>query len=215
MSSDSPETIAAPVPAAEAVTGLPIPVPGHRTPGAPQRDAWLRVTLYCGILGAILSVVYARLLAHQDTQAAEYSPGLSSYHLVLVPLLALLALAGVLWLERHPAWGMICMLTGCGLGLPGGAIWLLPATVLACAWAAIHQISARIVLGFLLLLPGIASGYYGALGGLSYISGIPVRGLPPGLLAPTSLGQALAPLELIPVALLGAWLLLTRPASLP
>lgn len=205
---DSPAPPATP---AEAVTGLPLAITSQAV-SAP-RDLWLRLILFCTILGVVLTVVYARLLARQDGAAGVSNSGLSSYHLVLVPLLALLALAGALWLERHPAWGMICLLAGCGPALPGGAVWLLPATVLACAWAAVRQNAARTVLGFLLLLPGIASGYYGALGSLSYISDIPVRGLPPGLLAPTSLGQALAPLELIPVALLGAWLLLTRAAS--
>lgn len=207
---DAPAPPAAPT---EAVTGAPLAITPLAV--AVPRDLWLRLILFCAFLGTILTVVYARLLARQDGPAGLNSPSLSSYHLVLVPLLALLALAGALWLERHPAWGMVCLVTGCGLGLPGGAIWLLPASLLACAWAAVRQAAARTVLGFLLLLPGIASGYYGALGGLSYISGIPVRGLPPGLLAPNSLGQALAPLELIPVALLGAWLLLTRVASLP
>lgn len=202
------------VASADSLTGVPLPLaPPRPAPLAPPRHAWLRLTLFCALLGSVLTVVYAWLLARQDAGSPLDASGLASYHQVLVPLLAIAALGGALILERRPVAGMALLLLGTGLGLPGGAAWLLPAAVLGCVWAAQHDAPARIVLGFLLLLPGIASVYYGALAGLSYLSGVPVHILPPGLLAPADLLQALAPLQLLPVALLGAWLLVTRRPS--
>jgi hypothetical protein len=53
----------------------------------------------------------------------------------------------------------------------------------------------------------LAGGYYGVIGTLGWISQVPVEGLVPNLGQPLGLAQALAPLELLPLALLGAWLL--------
>ncbi|MGH9394584.1 MAG: hypothetical protein ACRD1E_10475, partial [Terriglobales bacterium] len=96
----------------------------------------------------------------------------------------------------------------------GGGAWLLPGAVLGSIWAARRRLSAQLTLGYLLLIPGVAAAYFGLVGTLSYLSGISSRGLPPGLANPLDLGQALAPLELLPLALLGAWLLLPPPPPL-
>lgn len=200
-----------PAAGAEALTGRPLAPPATSRAAGPPRDAWLRLTLYCSLLGAVLTILYAWVLARQDALAALDASGLASYHQILVPLLAVGALAGVLILERAPTLGVLLMLLGTLLGLAGGAVWLLPGTFLACVWAARHDLPARLTLGFLLLLPGIAAGYYGLLGGLSFASQVPVADFLNALGAPLSLAQALAPLELLPLALLGAWLLVDRP----
>ncbi len=189
--------------------GEPPPVGAPRPRRAP-RDLWLRLTLYCTLLGAVLTMISAWMRAGQDHLAPVDAAGLASYHQILVPLLSLAAMAGVLMLERAAAAGMTIMLLATGLGLGGGAAWLLPGLLLACIWAARHHHAARVTLGFLLLLPGIAAGYYGILGSLSFLARVQVTGLPPSLSAPLTLTQALAPLELLPLALLGAWLLIAR-----
>jgi len=193
--------------------GAPDAFAERRTGPAPGRDLWLRMMLFATLAGAALTIFYARLLARQDALSLADASGLATYHGVLVPLLALAAVVGALVLERSPVRGMTLLLLGTGLGLPGGAVWLLPGAVLGCVWAARHQFAARATLGFLLLIPGVAAGYYGLLGWWSYSSTLPARGLPPGLANPISLRQALAPLEVLPLAILGAWLLLTRPAG--
>lgn len=199
-------------PSESGLTGVPMPLAARPGP-APRRDLWLRLALFASLAGAALTIFYARLLARQDALSLADASGLGTYHGVLVPLLALAAVAGALVLERSAVLGMVLLLLGCGLGLPGGAVWLLPGAVLGCVWAARHQFAARATLGFLLLVPGVAAVYYGLLGWLSYDSSLPARGLPPGLANPLSLRQALAPMELLPLALLGAWLLLTRPSG--
>lgn len=169
----------------------------------------LRLTLFATLLGAVLTVLAAWMLARQNAlQGGE--PALANLYHVVVPLLAVVALAGALLLERIPVLGMLLLISGCGLGIAWGGIWLLPGTAVGTVWAARKRVAARFTLGFLLLIPGVAAGFYGAFGTLSYASAIPVGGLPPGLANPLSLRQALAPLELLPVAWLGAWLLLGR-----
>ncbi|HVA64474.1 MAG TPA: hypothetical protein VNF74_12170 [Terriglobales bacterium] len=197
----------------EAVTGVPLPLRPARPAAAPPRDFWLRLALFATLLGAVLTILYAQVLARQDALAAVDPSGLASYHRILVPLLAITAVAGVLVLERAAALGMLLMLAGSGLALAGGGVWMLPGAFFGCVWAARHHSIARATLGFLLLLPGIAAGYYGLVSALSYASQIPVRSLPPSLSAPLTMAQALAPLQLLPLALLGAWLLVERPGS--
>lgn len=191
--------------------GVPLPM-AQPTPISAPRDFWLRVALFATLLGAVLTAVYAWVLARADTSAALDAAGFASFQYILVPLLALTALVGVLLLERSAVLGMILLLAGASLSLGGGGVWLLPGAVLGCIWAARHSPPAQITLGFLLLVPGIAAGYYGVIGTLSYLSQIPAQDAAPNLAAPLSLAQAMAPLELLPLAVLGAWLLVERPA---
>jgi hypothetical protein len=177
---------------------------------AAPREPWLRVTLFASLLGAALTVVYAWVLARQDGLAPVDASGLASYHRVLVPLLALTAVLGALALERATVLGMTMLLAGCGLSLAGGGIWLVPAMLLGCTWAARKRPAARLLLGLLLLVPSAAAIYYGLIGGLSFVTGLPAPGLPPQLADAMTLGQALAPLELLPVAWLGGWLVVSR-----
>jgi hypothetical protein len=182
----------------------------RRAEAAAPRAAWLRATLFAALLGAALTVVYAWVLARQDAMAPVDASGLASYHTVLVPLLALTAVLGALALERATVLGMVMLLAGCGLSLAGGGVWLVPAMLLGCIWAARTKPAARLLLGLLLLAPSAAAIYYGVIGGLSYVTGLPAPGLPPQLADPITLAQALAPLELLPVAWLGSWLIVSR-----
>ncbi len=198
------------------MTGTPLPGPElaareqRRAAAAPPRELWLRVTLFAALLGAVLTVLYAWVLARQDVLAPVDAAGLASYHRVLVPLLAATVVLGALVLERATVLGMVMLLAGCGLALAGGGIWLAPAMVLGCVWAARKKPMARLLLGMLLLIPSAAGVYYGLIGGLSFATGLPAPGLPPQLADPITLAQALAPLELLPVAWLGGWLIVSR-----
>lgn len=196
--------------AAVAITGVPLPLYPARVAPAPPRDFGLRISLFATLLGAVLTILYAQVLARQDLLATSDTAGLASYHRILVPLLAITAVAGALVLERAAVLGMLLVMAGTGLALAGGGIWLLPGAVFACTWAGRHHAGARATLGFLLLIPGVAAGYYAVVAAISFASQIPVRGLPPSLSAPLSLAQALAPLELLPMAVLGAWLLVAK-----
>ncbi|HEY8055668.1 MAG TPA: hypothetical protein VIE13_07135 [Terriglobales bacterium] len=186
------------------LAGVPLPLAVPRP--APPRGLWLRLTLFTMLLGAVLTILYAWVLAPPplplDGDAAA-----GGLHGVLIPLMALLAIVGALVLERAAALGVLLMLAGAGVCLSGGAAWLVPGALLGCIWAARRQPAARTTLGLVLLIPGIAFGYYGLMSTVSFSTGLPVFGLPPGLAEPASLAQALAPLELLPIAVLGAWLL--------
>ncbi len=173
----------------------------------PHRDWLLRCTLFTGVLGATLAIVHAFFLGSFNDFDTVLQIDAATYHQVLVPLLALVALAGVLILERQPVGGIVLLWVGTLLGLFGGTLYLVPAAVLGAAWAVRHSTPARMLLGFLLLVPGILSVYYGVLALLSWVGGDAMPGLPPGLDHPISLHQALKPLLLLPLALLGAWLL--------
>lgn len=170
--------------------------PGGRVP----RGLGLRLTLFATLLGAVMTLMAAYVWA------SGVSPDSGSR--VLAAVLAAVAVAGVLVLERAPVVGLVLMLVASGLGLGSGTAWLAPAAALAGIWAARHSRRARHLLGFLLLVPGVAGGYYGVIGTLGWVSHVPVDGLVPNLGQPLGLAQALAPLELLPLALLGAWLLI-------
>jgi hypothetical protein len=187
--------------------GVPMPLERAAPAMAAARDGWLRVAVFCILLGALLTMLNAWLVKAPPVSDAAGMPG---YREIIVPLLAGAATAGVLMLERAPTAGMLLCVFGALFSLAGDGIWLLPGTVCACIWAARHGGTARKTLGFLLLIPGIAAGYYGVVGTLAFVSGTDLPGLPPGLSAPLSLAQALAPLELLPVAVVGAWLLLKK-----
>ncbi|HEY7839606.1 MAG TPA: hypothetical protein VIC54_13500 [Terriglobales bacterium] len=169
----------------------------QRTGSRAPRGLGLRLAIFATVLGAGLMLPYTWV----------WAPGLGGAGRVLVPVLAAVTVAGVLLLERAAAVGLVLMLTATGAGLESGTAWLAPGVVLAAMWAARHNLRARKLLGFLLLVPGLAGGYYGVIGTLGWISQVPVEGLVPNLGQPLGLAQALAPLELLPLALLGAWLL--------
>lgn len=191
--------------------GLPLPPAPQSRERPQQRDLWLRVTTFAVLLGAVLTILYAWFLAQPDALTALPPAGLASFEQVLVPLLAVMTVAGVFVLDRVAVLGVVLMLTGTAAGLAGGAIWLVPGTVLGCIWAVRRQRAARAAVGFLLLVPGVAAGFYGLLGALAFLSGQPFRASALGAM-PLSLGQALLPLEWLPLALLGAWLLV-RPLA--
>lgn len=186
------------------LAGVPLALGSRRA--APARGLWLRLTLFTMLLGAVLTILYAWVLAPPLPLDGDVS-GAGNLHGVLVPLMALVAVAGVLALERAAVLAVVLMLVGAGVSLAAGAAWLLPGALLGCIWAARRQAAARTTLGLLLLLPGVTFGYYGIMGTLAYLCRLSVFGLPPGLAQPSTLAQALAPLELLPVAVLGAWLL--------
>ncbi len=187
-------------------TTLPRTAPRPRRQAA-GRDLWLRASIFAVLLGAVLTILYAWFLAPADAYSAATAVGVASFQRVLVPILAATALTGVLVLERAPVLGVVLMVLGTGLGWAGGAAWLLPGAVLGCFWAAHRHAGARATLGFLLLLPGVAAVYYALLAAIAYSSDLPVRGLPPQWAQPATLAQALQPLEWLPLALVGAWLL--------
>lgn len=178
--------------------------------GLAPRGFWLRSTMFVTLLGAVMVLVYTWMGVHSGGLEAMDGSGGGAL-LVLVPVLAAVTVAGVMVLERAAATGLVMMLVGTGLGLGNGTAWLIPGVILAAIWAAGHNARARVLLGFLLLVPGVAGGYYGAVGTLGFLSHVPLDGLLPNLGQPLGLRQALAPLELLPLALLGAWLL-TPPA---
>ncbi|HVB40018.1 MAG TPA: hypothetical protein VNE83_03900 [Terriglobales bacterium] len=182
------------------------PIPAPATPPATvvrprasraPRGFWLRLTLFATLLGAVLTLLYAWVWAPDGGGSGR----------VLIAVLAAVTVAGVLLLDRAATTGLVLMVAATGVGLGSGTAWLAPGVVLAAVWAARRSRRARRLLGFLLLLPGIAGGYYGAVGTMGWISHVPVDGLVPNLGQPLGLAQALAPLELLPLALLGAWLL--------
>lgn len=174
---------------------------------SPQRDLLLRVTLFAAALGAILAAIYSMFLASYGPFDTNLGLPAATFHQVVVPVLALAAVAGALILERQPVGGMFLLLAGALLSVGGGAIYLLPAAVLGCIWAQRRRRSARSALGFILLIPGIVTVYYGLAALLSFAGGESMPGMPPSLDPPGSLGNALKPLLFLPVALLGAWLL--------
>ncbi|TAN23491.1 MAG: hypothetical protein EPN33_04920 [Acidobacteria bacterium] len=191
--------------------GLPLPPRAQPRERPQPRDLWLRVTTFAVLLGAVLTILYAWFLAQPDALNALPPAGLASFEHVLVPLLAVMTVVGVFVLDRVAVLGVILMLSGTAAGLAGGAIWLVPGTVLGCIWAVQRQSAARAAVGFLLLVPGVAAVFYGLLGALAFLSGQPFRASALGAI-PLSLGQALLPLEWLPLALLGAWLLV-RPLA--
>jgi hypothetical protein len=79
--------------------------------------------------------------------------------------------------------------------------------VLACTWAARHDRLSRSVLGFVLLIPGVVSGFYALAAVLSYVGGEALPGTPGSLSHPATLREALSPMVLLPLAIVGAWLL--------
>ncbi|MGH9475137.1 MAG: hypothetical protein ACRD1C_02270 [Terriglobales bacterium] len=198
---------------AEVAVALPTAAVRARVP--PPRDLWLRVAIFAMLLGAVMTLLYAWFLARPVGVVPTPEPGLASFLHVLVPILAAMAVVGVLLLERAPVLGVVFMLAGTLPGLAGGAIWLIPGAALGCILAARRHAAARATLGFLLLLPGIAASYYGFIGGIGFALGEPVHGLPPVMAQPLTLGQALLPLEFLPLALLGAWLLVRPLHSRP
>ncbi|MGH9413353.1 MAG: hypothetical protein ACRD0Y_06390 [Terriglobales bacterium] len=163
------------------------------------------MTTFATLLGAVLTILYAWFLAQPDVLSVLTPSAFASFDRILVPLLAFTAVIGVLVLDRMATLGLVLLLAGTVFGLTGGTIWLLPGAVLGCIWAARHHRAARATLGFLLLVPGVAAVFYALLAALGVLSGLPASSLGP--FAPRSLGQDLAPLEFLPLALLGAWLL--------
>jgi len=191
----------------------PAALPPTSPPGAHRRDFGLRLALYAIVLGAVLTMVTAFVLARQDALVGVDAAGFATYHRVLVPLLAVAAIAGVLLVERVTLLGLALLLAGLSLTLAAGGQWLAPGVILACVWAARHRPVARIALGFLLLVPGIAAGYFGILGSVSFFGQVSLDSLPMRINPPLTLAQALTPFAFLPLALLGAWLLLWRPAT--
>src|SRR6185312_16395900 len=74
----------------------PAALPPTSPPGAHRRDFGLRLALYAIVLGAVLTMVTAFVLARQDALVGVDAAGFATYHRVLVPLLAVAAIAGVL-----------------------------------------------------------------------------------------------------------------------
>lgn len=187
--------------------------PGVPPPAASARRGWvLRLTLFAAVLGAILSVVDSEFIATYDPFAVHLGIPATVFHQLIVPILALVAVTGALILERQPLAGMFLLLGATLLSLGGSATYLAPAAVLGCFWAQRRVPAARTALGYILLLPGVVTVYYGLAALLSYASRQAMPGMPPGLDPPDSLRQALLPLIFLPVALLGAWLLAERNA---
>lgn len=197
-----PRSDAAPLPAS--------PAPLRQRRG---RRGWLlRLMLLAAILGAVLTVVQTALPAGSlpPASAANTVLGVSAvaYHQVLLPLLALVVLAGALILDKQPLGGLFLLLGGTLLALPAGGTYLVPAAVLGAAWAAWRHAAARMALGLVLLIPGVVAGYYGLAAALALAGGGGMPGLPPNLDPPVRWAQLAWPLGLLIAGWIGAWLLL-------
>lgn len=176
-------------------------------PPRPPRDGLLKITLFGVVLGAVLAVIYTFFLSSYTPLDQFLYLTADHYHRVLVPLLCMAAVAGVLVLERIPALGLSMILVATLLGLGGGTVYLLPGALLAAVWAARHNLMARLMLGFLLLVPGVIGVYYSLAAAISFYARQPLPGMPPSLNPPLTLSDALQPMRLLPIALIGAWLL--------
>ncbi|MGH9467202.1 MAG: hypothetical protein ACRD1Y_07590 [Terriglobales bacterium] len=202
-------------PVVERTFALPLAAP-RTPPAAEARGLLLRISVFAVLLGAVMTILYAWfLIPVSSLPTMGPALGLASFERVLVPILAITAVIGVLIIERAAVFGVVLLLVGTALGLSGGSIWLVPGAVLACVWAGKNRAMARTALGFLLLVPGVAICYIGLLAGIDFLSQLPARGLPSSIwyASPQSLGQALLPLEFLPLALLGAWLLVRPPRA--
>lgn len=178
-------------------------------PGAPRppRDGLLKITLFCVVLGAVLAVIYAFFLSSNTQLNESLHLSADHYHRVLVPLLCGVAVLGALILDRIAPLGLLMILLASLLGLGGGTMYLLPGTFLAAVWAARHSLTARLMLGFLLLVPGAIGVYYSLAAFISFYARQPLPGMPASLSPPLNLVDALQPMRLLPLALVGAWLL--------
>lgn len=185
-----------------AAHSLPAPPPG-------RRDWLLRLVLLAAILGAVLTVIEAALpVAGFGAGATVFGVSAAAYHQVLVPLLALVALAGALILDKQVLCGLLLLVGGALLALPGGA-YLAPAAALGAGWAAWRHAGARLAVGLVLLIPGAVAGYYGLAAAITLAGGRGgMPGLPPSLDPPLRWAQLALPLGMLAVAWLGAWLLL-------
>lgn len=177
-----------------------------RPPQAP-RDGLLNVTLFGIVLGAVLTVIYSIFLSSYNRFDEFLSLSADHYHHILVPAFCVTAVIGALLLDRIAALGLLLILVATLLGLAGGTVYLLPGAVLAAIWAARHDVTARLMLGFLLLVPGVIAVYYSLAALISYWARQPLPGMPVSLSPPLSLADALQPMRMLPSALLGAWLL--------
>lgn len=193
-------------PADYAASALPPP----RSAG---RSQVLRITLFLAVLGGVLTAVYSLFLANYDPLGETLGLPATAFHQVIVPLLALAAVTGALIVERQPLFGMLLLLGAALLASSAGGVYLAPAAVLACYWAQRHHSGARMALGFILLIPGVVTVYYGLAALLVLATGQSMPGMPPSLDPPASLRGALLPFALLPAALLGAWLLADRPPA--
>ena len=176
-------------------------------PPRPPRDGLLKITLFGVVLGAVLAAIYTFVLSSYTPLDQFLYLTADHYHRVLVPLLCAVAVVGALVLERIPALGLTVILVATLLGLGGGTVYLLPGAILASVWAARHNLTARLLLGFLLLVPGVIGVYYSLAAVISFYARQPLPGMPPSLNPPLTLGDALQPMRLLPMALIGAWLL--------
>lgn len=187
----------------------PAAAPAAAPARPPRRDWLLRLTLVAAVLGAVLTVLEGALRSGFGPYATVLGLPASAYYQVLIPLLALVALAGSLILDKQPLVGLLLLIGGTMLVLPGGG-YLIPAAVLGGAWAAWRHSAARAALGLVLLIPGVVAGYYGLAAAVARISGSTLPGLPPSLSPPTHWGQLTMPLAMLLVAWLGAVLLMSR-----
>lgn len=183
-------------------------------PPRPPRDGLLKITLFGVVLGAVLAVIYTFFLSTYTPLDHFLSLTAGHYHRVLVPLLCAAAVIGVLILDRIPVLGLTMILVATLLGLSGGTVYLVPGALLASVWAARHNLTARMMLGFLLLVPGVIAVYYSLAACISFYARQPLPGMPPSLNPPLTLSDALQPMRLLPVALIGAWLLTGQEPSL-
>lgn len=161
-----------------------------------RRDLRLqRLTLYCVILGAVITVL-APGLAGADWSRVWPALGFGC-----------LALAGALLLDRLPWLGMLAMLLAAGLSAQRGNFWIVPGSLLGAGVAAHRSRAALRLVGYLLLIPGIAALHLAAMASISLLSGLRMPGLPDALNPPLGWPAALQSLWLLPLALAGAWIL--------
>lgn len=176
-------------------------------PPRPPRDGLLKITLFGVVLGAVMAVIYTFFLSAYTPLDQFLYLSADRYHRVLVPILCAAAVVGALMLERIPPLGLSMVLVATLLGLAGGTVYLVPGALLAAVWAARHNLTARLLLGFLLLVPGVIGVYYSLAAFISFYARQPLPGMPPSLSPPLSMHDALQPMRLLPLALIGAWLL--------
>lgn len=167
-------------------------------PALARPDRLWQLTWYCAGVGVLLLLAGAWLGAN--------GPGTAGTAL----LIAAVALVGAGLLRRLPWLGMLLLAVSAGAALGRGAVWLLPAAVVAAIWTVRHSAVGRRVLGLVLFVCGVIGVHMGVMALLSLASGQPLPGLPAPLSPPLTLAQALEPLWLLPAALTGAWLLVPR-----
>ncbi len=160
----------------------------------------MRLAFYLAVLGAAL--MWAR--GFRLALAGGAATGLWYPHWLAVAG-ALLAIAGIYWLEQFPLPGVLAAILGVLMAFPAGGWLMLPGLILANVWAARRHAIVRLLLGFGLLLPGLMAIFYGLEDWIGRLGRLPLVHAFNRLPGASPLNWMLLGL---PPAWLGAWILL-------